>query len=142
MSVSRLIEAAGESGAGLRAVLRVIAEMQGLSKDEMQDIICGKRNSKVSVPHSLRSARCSIGLGDMLAPVNIFIVAGDTEAILLNGTWKVIEFDVALDSGSVVHVFSLHDVPGYKLSESPGSRRGQDLLMGDVWTIPILAKAS
>ena len=51
---------------------------------------------------SLRSALCSIGLGDMLAPVNIFTIAGDTEAILLNETWKDVEFEVALDSGSVV----------------------------------------
>ena len=86
MRVARLIEALGESGAGCRAALRAITEMQGLSEEETEDIISGKRESKVNVPHSLRSALCSIGLGDMLAPVNIFTIAGDTEAILLKET--------------------------------------------------------
>ena len=115
--------------------------MQGVSGDETVDIISGKQDFKVTVPHSLRSALCSIGLGDMLAPVNIFTIAGDTEAILLSETWKDIEFEVALDSGSVVRVCSLDDVPGYKLSESPGSRRGQDFLMGDCGTFPNLGQS-
>ena len=139
--VARLIESLGESGAGRRAVLRAITEMQGLSEDETEDIISGKQETKVNVPHSLRGALCSIGLGDMLAPVNIFTIAGDADAILLNETWKDIEFEVALDSGSVVHVCSLEDVPGYKLSESPGSRRGQEFLMGDGGTIPNLGQS-
>ena len=41
------------------------------------------------------------------------------------------EFEVALDSGSVVHVCAAADTLGYQLDESPGSRRGQHFLMGD-----------
>ena len=50
--------------------------------------------------------------------------------------WEDIEFEVALDSGSVVHVCGPSDCPGYLLQESPGSRRGQKFLMGDGGEIP------
>ena len=60
----------------------------------------------------------------------------------MNGEkWTDIEFEVALDSGSVVHVCSPEDVPGYRTSESPGSRRGQEFLMGDGGTIPNLGQS-
>ena len=55
--------------------------------------------------------------------------------------WKDIEFEVALDSGSVVHVCSIEDCPGYRVGESPGSRRGQDFLMVDGDTIPNLGQS-
>ena len=52
--------------------------------------------------------------------------------------WKDIEFEVALDSGSVVHVCAPEDIPGYHVGESAGSRRRQEFLMGDGGTIPNL----
>ena len=48
-----------------------------------------------------------------------------------SGKWADIEFEVALDSGSVVHVCGTSDCPEYLLQESPGSRRGQKFQMGD-----------
>ena len=42
-----------------------------------------------------------------------------------------VEFEVALDSGSVVHVCANADTLGYLLEESAGSRRGQKFVMGD-----------
>ena len=53
-----------------------------------------------------------------------------------------LEFEVALDSGSVVHVCSLDDCRGYRLQESPGSKRGQEFLMGDGGTIPNMGAGS
>ena len=38
---------------------------------------------------------------------------------------------MALDSGSIVHVFRDSDTPGYVLEESAGSRRGQNFLVGN-----------
>ena len=55
--------------------------------------------------------------------------------------WEDLEFEVALDSGSVVHVCSMEDIPGYRVSESAGSRRGQEFLMGDGGTIPNLGES-
>ena len=49
---------------------------------------------------------------------------------------------MALDSGAVIHVCAPTDCPGYALVESPGSRRGQEFLMGDGGTIPNLGQNS
>ena len=46
------------------------------------------------------------------------------------------EFEVALDSGSVVHVCSDEDCMGYLLEDSPGSKINQMFLMGDGGKIP------
>ena len=82
-----------------------------------------------------------VGLESALAPVNMLTFA-EPEQILLNDEgWKDLEFEVALDSGSVVHVCGVDDVPGYRVGESPGSRRGQEFLMGDGGLIPNLAQS-
>ena len=84
----------------------------------------------------------AIGLQDILAPVNILEVRGGDAVYALNEeAWQDVEFEVALDSGSVVHVCSLEDVRGYRLEESPGSKRGQEFLMGDGGTIPNLGQS-
>ena len=58
-------------------------------------------------------------------------VEKDDHVLMTNDAWDDIEFDVALDSRSVVHVCAPDDCPGFVLPESPGSKRGQDLQMGD-----------
>ena len=56
-----------------------------------------------------------VGLESALAPVNMLTFA-EPEQILLNDEgWKDLEFEVALDSGSVVHVCGVDDVPGYRV---------------------------
>ena len=50
--------------------------------------------------------------------------------------WPEVEFEVALDSGSVVHVCSQTDTLGYLLEPSPGSKRDQKFLMGDGGRLP------
>ena len=64
-----------------------------------------------------------------------------TEVLINEDAWRDIEFEVALDSGSVVHVCSIEDCPGYRVGDSPGSRRGQEFLMGDGGTIPNLGQS-
>ena len=59
-----------------------------------------------------------------------------------DGVWTDMEFEVALDSGAVIHVCSPSDCPGYMLEESPGSRRKQKFQMGDGGTIPNLGQKS
>ena len=82
-----------------------------------------------------------VGLETALAPVHMLTFAEPEQMLLSDEVWKDIEFKVALDSGSVVHVCSMDDVPGYRLGESPGSRRGQELLMGDCGLIPNLGQS-
>ena len=83
-----------------------------------------------------------IGMQDMLAPANIVTLADPACPVYVSEeAWEDMEFEVALDSGSVVHVCSLDDCRGYRLQESPGSRRGQEFLMGDGGTIPNLGQS-
>ena len=92
------------------------------------------------VPAYLRGPLQDIGLEAVLAPISHFEVR-EKDGILLAGggdTWSDLEFEVALGSGSVIHVCAPTDCPGYALTESPGSRQGQDFLMGDGGTIPNL----
>ena len=73
--------------------------------------------------------------------MNLVTVKETTEVLVTEEAWRDIEFDVALDSGSVAHVCSIDDCPGYRVAGSPGSRRGQDCLMGDGGTIPNLGQS-
>ena len=54
--------------------------------------------------------------------------------------WNNLECEVALDSGAVVHVCGPGECPDHSLEESPGSRRGQEILLGDGGTIPNLGQ--
>ena len=64
----------------------------------------------------------------------------DSVLVATNDQWEDLGFEVALDSGSVVHVCAPADCPWYLLQESAGSRRGQEFLMGDGCTIPNLGQ--
>ena len=68
-----------------------------------------------------------------MAPVNLMLVKeqGLDQVLMAKDAWVVIEFEVALGSGSVVHACVPGDCPGYLLQESPGSKRGQEFQMGD-----------
>ena len=140
----QLIVALGERGSGRRAILKAVAEKQGIeSEDELQALLDGTAKTKLRVPSFMREALTSIGLSKALAPVSVVEIAAGGEAILTAGdAWHDIEFEVALDSGAVVHVCSLEDCPGYSLEESPGSRNKQKFLMGDGGTIPNLGQKS
>ena len=73
-----------------------------------------------------------MNLGHTLAPLNLLEFGSWSSEINVADQveWRDVEIEVALDSGSVVHVCSLDDCRGYQLSESPGSRRGQEFQMG------------
>ena len=94
------------------------------------------------VPAHLRSALIEIGLQGALAPVNLFEVREKDPVFLTGDAWADLEFEVALDSGAVVHVCSPQGCPGYVLEESVGNRRGQEFLMRDGGTIPNLGQKS
>ena len=141
--VARIIDVLGSSGVGRRAVLKAVANTMGITpEDELERLYEGTSQEKLKVPKSLRKAMQNIGLGEMLAPVHILTCAEPDQILEVNEeAWKDIEFEVALDSGSVVHVCSLTDCPGYRLGESPGSRRLQHFQMGDGGEIPNLGQS-
>ena len=77
------------------------------------------------------------GLGILRSPRRPFTNLKDPELIWINDeAWRDLEFEVLLDSGSVVQVCSIDGIPGYRLGESPGSTKGQAFLMGDGGTTP------
>ena len=140
--VAKPINALGESGAGRRAILRAIATRQGIDdEDEIEDIFRGMSERKLDAPPGLREALGCIGLCQVLAPVNLMMTR-EKESILTatNEAWEDLEFEVVVDSGSVVHVCAPADCPGYILQESPGSRHRSEFLMGDGGTIASLGR--
>jgi hypothetical protein len=134
----------GQTGEGRRAVLRAVAEKQGITReDDLEKLYSGKSEKKLTVPRDMRGMLQKMGFTECLAPLNI-LTASEPDQILVNAdsTWKDLEFEVALDSGSVVHVCAPEDCPGYSCRDSPGSRRGQEFLMGDGGTIPNLGQSA
>ena len=132
--VAKLISALGDSSAGRRAILKAVAERQGIDDpDIVEDMLHNRSDQKIDVPVGLRGALSEIGLGHTMLPINLMLVKeqGLDQVLMANDAWEDIEFEVALDSGSVVHVCAPGDCPGYMLQESPGSKRGQEFQMGD-----------
>ena len=140
--VARILTTLGASGAGRRAVIRAVAERQGIvDPGQLEELCNGNVKGALRVPKELRGTLSDMVLGDLLAPVNLITVTETAEILVNSDSWKDVEFEVALDSGSVVHVCSIEDCPGYRVAESPGSRRGQEFLMGDGGTIPNLGQS-
>ena len=147
LQVVRLIAAQGEEDSERRAVLRAIAERQGISADDDLDMMASggaPSDMLLRVPLHLRGPLQDIGLEGALAPISFFEVR-EKDGMLLAGTgdtWSDLELEVALNSGAVIQVFAPGGYPGYTLAESPGSRRGQEFPMGDGGTIPNLGQTA
>ena len=60
----------------------------------------------------------------------------DAACMVNEDEWVDVEFEVALDSGSMEHVCDEIDTPGYELQESEGSKKGQNFIVGDGNRIP------
>ena len=93
------------------------------------------------VPSHLRIAMCEIALHEALLPINV-VTTVENSLLIADEACSDIEFEVALDSGAVIHVCSPDDCPGYLLEESAGSKRGQKFLMGVGGEIPNLGHKS
>jgi hypothetical protein len=140
--VTRILGILGETGAGRRAIIKAIADRQGIvDEDIIEELYSGKSDVKLRVPPAMRETLRDAGLADVIAPVNLITVTETCEVLVATDAWRDLEFEVALDSGSVVHVCSIDDCKGYKVGESPGSKRGQEFLMGDGGTIPNLGQS-
>ena len=60
----------------------------------------------------------------------------DVELLVNEQEWEDVEFEVALDSGSIVNVCHPDDCPGYAITESVGSKSGQHFVVGDGGRLP------
>ena len=119
----------------------VVAKLGIVDEDQLELLYSGSPDVKLKVPNALRRMMEDVGLGSAFAPVNILTVADPQEILVNTAVREDIEFEVAFDSGSVVHVCAPSDIPGYMLGESACSRRGQEFLMGDGGTIPNLGES-
>ena len=114
----------------------------GISTDDLTNSLCRILGVSPDHPHVRRIleigdteadkkpkgkwiGRAWVNCMEIEDPEEDHILAADTEE------YPEVEFEVALDSGSVVHVCASADSLGYALEESPGSRRGQQFVMGD-----------
>ena len=61
----------------------------------------------------------------------------ELEDVLMNiSEWRDVYVDVALDSGACCHVMAADDAPGYAVQDLPGSRRGQNFIVGNGERVP------
>ena len=129
----QLIAVLGEKDAGRKAISKALAGKQGFSSEyDIERLLDGSSDGKLQVPTYMRGTLADIGLATALAPLNIFeIVAGEEPLLMAEDSWQDLEFEVALDSGAVVHVCSLEDCPWHALHESPGSKAGQVFILRD-----------
>ena len=95
----------GMTSQSVRDIMRIVANECGVGEEEID-----KMMTQISL--------CEIDSASE-------ILVGETAG------WEDVEFEVALDSGAVIHVCSAADTPGYNVQPSPGSRRGQQFMMGD-----------
>ena len=80
-----------------------MAERHGIVDDEeVERILEGTSEVKLSVPQHLRVLLQSIGLGVMLAPLNIMMTREPEQILVSEGAWQDIEFEVALDSARLL----------------------------------------
>ena len=120
------------------AILKAVASKVGITDvGELENLRNGYSNTRIEAPAHVREVLRSMDLGHVLKPVNLFEMGSVINEILINGAadWTDIEIEVALDSGSVVHVISDTDTPCYTLDESPAARTCQEFIVGDGGTM-------
>ena len=107
--IIKLISALGNKDSGRRTILKAMPANQGISSDEdINDLMSGSAERRLHVPAYLRNVMKDIGLGEVMAPLNLSEIVGGNELLLMAGdSWSDLEFEVALESGAVVHVCSL-----------------------------------
>ena len=64
------------------------------------------------------------------------VTVDDGEEIMPMEAWQDRDIEMCLDSGCCNHVLDAEDAPGYLVSESPGSRRGQNFVVGNGQRVP------
>ena len=91
------------------------------------------------ITYDLRGGDSSSQPSDEESPWQVLPVTTDDEdndMIMPVGDWQDVDINIALDSGACNHVLDAEDVPGYRVVESPGSRRGQNFIVGNGAGLP------
>ena len=64
------------------------------------------------------------------------ITWSEAEVLMPDQDWVDTDVEIILDSGACSHVIDAEDAPGYRLEESPGSRRGAAFTVGNGERVP------
>ena len=84
VQIIKLIAALGNKDSGRRAILKAMALKQGMFSDEDVDaLINGSSERRLQVPAYLREVLRDIGLGETLAPMNLFEILAANEPLLM-----------------------------------------------------------
>ena len=120
---------------GEMAVLGAVAGKCGINDEgELEKLVDGEATEKLNAPPRIRHLMNAMNLGHVLSPINLFEF-GSCEVMMNETKWEDVEIEVALDSGSVVHVASESDTPCYTLDSSPGARQCNEFIVGDGGTM-------
>ena len=76
VKVLQLISILGEKDAGRNAILQALAQKQGFSQEDVEEIQSGASQKKLQVPAYMRGVLSDIGLAGALAPLNVMEVIG------------------------------------------------------------------
>ena len=111
LQLLHLIAVLGDKDTGRNAILKAPAGKQGfLSKYDLGRLLDGSSERELRVPAYMRGTLSDIGLATAPAPLDIMeVVAGEKPFLMAGDSWRDLDFEVALDSGAVVHVCSLED---------------------------------
>jgi hypothetical protein len=121
---------------GNRAVLKAVASVVGItSDDEIEGLLKGRSERRIAAPSHVRHLLKNMNLGHVLEPVNLLVGADGPILAAEEQQWRDIEFEVALDSGSVVHVAAEGDTPMYVLDNSASARECANFIVGDGGTM-------
>ena len=128
--------ASDERAAGL-SVLKAVAALEGVLDDaEVREIFEGTSERRLTPAPTLRQLLCNMNLTHTMAPVNLMEWGQTPSAVLAaEAKWNNIEIEVALDSGSVVHIASEADTPAYVLDSSPSAKPCEEFVVGDGGTM-------
>ena len=143
MTRMQLIAALGEKDSGHRAILKATAMKQGMFSDQdLDDLLKGSSERRLYAPANLRNVLQDIGISEAMAPMNLFeIVAADEPLLMAGDSWSDLEFEVALDSGAVVHVCAPEECPGNLLAEYWEASKGRCSSWAMVGPLPTLGRS-
>ena len=87
-----------------QAASQAAAQQQGITgEDALEQLFSGESIVKLTAPRHIRQAMIDVGHESVLAPVHMLTFVEPEQILLSEESWKDIEFEVALDSGSVYH---------------------------------------
>ena len=129
--MAAIFEKLADPSAAVKAVLRAAAVINGITDEaEIERVVDGSSKAKLSAPKHLRALMFEMGIAQSLKQVNLFELEDPSSVLLADESWKDVEFEVCSDL----------DTPGHVLEASPGSRVGQNFVMGDGGKTPNLGQ--